>query len=331
MVADMGAYERISSSQAPDWKALVGLADLWRNLLKVSPSGEVHAQPLRAALLSLLAHCPSLNSSDCSGQVWVGLRVERINCLLTHLRKIKRDGEGALGKAAAKLSRQEFQQLQAGLQLLTLKDEESLEKPSSAQPDLGKSGPGKSRDLEKTPRKLKKRDSDDVSLNSFGLPRMFDSPPASKKQRGEPSSSSKDPGVGLEKPSSSLALVPFQPDLVSRRRAGSRVPAKQENLSELLGYSAPAEENKKKKRKKKKRKLLGKAEAAEAEGAEPKAYLLGRTEVGEKMRLIIEVSQSRCPAFSGIIDEIKATLEKEHLTKEEARDLREHLCSQHGC
>ncbi|OLQ05858.1 Ankyrin-1 [Symbiodinium microadriaticum] len=120
-----------------------------------------------------------------TNEVWVGLRVERLTCLLTHLRKIKREGSAALEKAAAKLSRDEFQQLQAGLQLLTLKDE-GLDKPSSAQQDLGKSEPGKSNDLEKSPRKkLKKHDSDDVSLNSFGLPRMFDSPEDSKKKPGK--------------------------------------------------------------------------------------------------------------------------------------------------
>ena len=379
MLCDMGPYEVISTSQAPDFKAMVLLADMWRSLLKISPSGEIHCQPMRSALLSLLSQKPELNKTENSGQVWVGLRVERLTCLLTHLRKTKREGSAALEKAAAKLSRDEFQQLQAGLQLLTLKDE-GLDKPSSAQQDLGKSEPGKSNDLEKSPRKkLKKHDSDDVSLNSFGLPRMFDSPEDSKKKPGKVSSSSTGP-VGLEKASSSLAVVAFEPELVSRRRSGSRVPEK-EDLADLLGYSAdPAKEKKKKKRKRK----LGKAakagaEAGEAEVAEPeaspkakakakgkakadpvpkakakakaspkakgeakakagskgkglakpvrkpwlaitktnasnprRAHLLGRTEAGEKMRLITEVSQKRCP-------------------EEEARDLRESLCSKYGC
>ena len=401
MLCDMGPYEVISSSQAPDFKAMVLLADMWRSLLKISPTGEIHCQPMRSAMLSLLIQKPELNKTENSGQVWVGLRVERLTCLLTHLRKIKREGSAALEKAAAKLSRDEFQQLQAGLQLLTLKDE-GLDKPSSAQQDLGKSEPGKSNDLEKSPRKkLKKHDSDDVSLNSFGLPRMFDSPEDSKKKPGKVSSSSTGP-VGLEKPSSSLAVVAFEPELVSRRRSGSRVPEKKEDLADLLGYSAdPAKEKKKKKKGKRK---LGKAakagaEASEAEVAEPeaspkakakakgkakadpvpkakakakaspkakgkakakagskgkglakpvrkpwlaitktnasnprRAYLQGRTEAGEKMRLITEVSQKRCPDhFEAIIDEIKESLEKDHLTKEEARDLRESLCSKYGC
>ena len=394
MLCDMGPYEVISTSQAPDFKAIVLLADMWRSLLKISPSGEIHCQPMRSALLSLLSQKPELNKTENSGQVWVGLRVERLTCLLTHLRKIKREGPAALEKAAAKLSRDEFQQLQAGLQLLTLKDE-GLDKPSSAQQDLGKSEPGKSNDLEKSPRKkLKKHDSDDVSLNSFGLPRMFDSPEDSKKK---PSSTGP---VGLEKPSSSLAIVAFEPELVSRRRSGSRVPEKKEDLADLLGYSADPAKEKRKKRKRK----LGKAakagaEAGEAEVAEPeaspkakakakgkakadpvpkakakakaspkakgkakakagskgkglakpvrkpwlaitktnasnprRAYLLGRTEAGEKMRLITEVSQKRCPDhFEAIIDEIKESLEKDHLTKEEARDLRESLCSKYSC
>ena len=57
----------------------------------------------------------------------------------------------------------------------------------------------------------------------------------------------------------------------------------------------------------------------------------GTTEKGGKLKLIVEVSGARCPKWhSQMIDEIWTSLEKEALTKSEARDLREKLCKQWG-
>ena len=53
LVADMGSYEHISSQGAPNAKALLGLKDLWVGLLELAPSGSIHSQPLRQALVSL--------------------------------------------------------------------------------------------------------------------------------------------------------------------------------------------------------------------------------------------------------------------------------------
>ena len=58
----------------------------------------------------------------------------------------------------------------------------------------------------------------------------------------------------------------------------------------------------------------------------PRAYLTGTTEKGGKLKLIVEVSGARCPDWHGqIIDEIWTSLEKEALTKSEARALRENF------
>ena len=63
----------------------------------------------------------------------------------------------------------------------------------------------------------------------------------------------------------------------------------------------------------------------------PRAYLTGTTEKGGKLKLIVEVSGARCPDwYSQMIDEIWTSLEKEALTKSEARDLREELCKKWG-
>ena len=59
-----------------------------------------------------------------------------------------------------------------------------------------------------------------------------------------------------------------------------------------------------------------------------RAYLCGTTIANSsKLHLIVEVSAARCPQYSQVIDDIWAAF----LTKLEAKDLKETLCSQHGC
>ena len=62
-----------------------------------------------------------------------------------------------------------------------------------------------------------------------------------------------------------------------------------------------------------------------------RAYLRGYT-AGERIHLIVEVSATRCPDhYIQIIDEIWEALEKNALTKAEAKELREELCHKYGC
>ena len=169
-----------------------------------------------------------------------------------------------MSTAAALLTRSEFLQLQAGLSLVQLKaplEKEPLEKekPSaSASPALGKA------------RDLKQSDSD-VSLNSLGLPKMFDSP---KKEAA----------------SSSCQKAGEDPDRkpwVKLRKTIAQNPKR--------------------------------------------VYLQGTTDGLEKLRLVVEVPERRTPDFEEIIDEIKAALEKDHLTKAEAIAMRERLYAKKGC
>lgn len=341
-VAELGVYEKISASNGPDYSGLANCADMWRALLKVESSGEIHPQPLKVALISLLAEHNHLNKHNYTGQTWVSLRVERINCVLTHLRKIKREGNMQL--AAAKLNREQYNELQAGLQLMKLK-EEALEKAT------GEKGTALENALEKAEgpatKKLKQKDSD-VSMNSMGLPAMFDSPKAASALEKEAVNPLTDLEKSGEACSSKSPCLPLE-GLLSRRRPGSRVPEKQENLQDKLGYTACA------KSKKKKKKASAKACAKKVEkkgqekplekavGRKPwvkihktmaknprRAYLLGSTGL-EKPRLIVEVSEKRCPEFEAVIDDIKAAMQKDHLTKEEALAKREELCAKHGC
>ena len=156
--------------------------------------------------------------------------------------------------------------------------------------------------------------------------------------------------AGLEKPFVSVARA---------RRPGSRVPQKEEYLMEMMGHS-PTPKTLAKKRpaaaleKARHPKAAAKVKAAakaplekgtvEDPGRKPwaklrktvaqnpkRAYLQGTTDGLEKLRLVVEVPESRTPDFEEIIDEIKAALEKDHLTKAEAIAMRERLYAKKGC
>ena len=105
VLKNLGSYEHVSKANCPCPKGLVHTIGLWKSVLKLEPSAEVHPQPLRTALISLLAERPELNCTSSSGQVWANLRMERISCILFHVRKLGREGATA---AAAKLCRDDF-------------------------------------------------------------------------------------------------------------------------------------------------------------------------------------------------------------------------------
>ena len=51
ILQDLGNYECTSKNNAPDAKGLVQTLPLWKGLLRLEKSGEIHAQPLRTALI----------------------------------------------------------------------------------------------------------------------------------------------------------------------------------------------------------------------------------------------------------------------------------------
>ena len=58
VLKNLGSYEHVSKANCPCPKGLVHTIGLWKSVLKLEPSGEVHPQPLRTALISLLAERP---------------------------------------------------------------------------------------------------------------------------------------------------------------------------------------------------------------------------------------------------------------------------------
>ena len=198
-----------------------------------------------------------------------------------------------------------------------------------------------------------KQESSDVSLDAHGFPTMFASPDLSKKA---------EEAKALEKAEEATDNPRSRPN-----RPGDRLVAEQ-SLKEAMGFLPCKAKAKPKALGKAKAKGHGKAKPLEKAKAKAKAlgkavakkpstgsleketrkhwvkirktcaknperaYLCGTTIAGSsKLHLIVEVSATRCPQYSQVIDDIWTALEKEAITKQEAKDLKEKLCSQHGC
>ena len=349
LVQDMGSYEYIGTSSAPDIRGLVRNMDLWVALGKAEPTAEVTPAPLKQALLSLLTNHTEMNNSKHRGEVWVQLRANRITILLAHVRKVKRDGNLALEKAAARLCMADFHLLQNGLKHIQPTPVLPLEK--------GPLEKGKEATPQKGDRRLSKNDSD-VSMDSNGWPK-FESPSKQslKKEQSlekdEQSLGKDEQSLGKDEQSLGKDEQPLEKgevassSLARKRKAGQRLLEKAEDLQEAMGIGLskkPAASPKALGKAKAKPKTLKKAEPLEkgvrkpwvkikktkAEKPIPRAYLQGSTEEGEKLHLIVEVSSKRSDHYEKIIDEIHESLEKDSLTKPEALALREELCSKYG-
>ena len=65
-----------------------------------------------------------------------------------------------------------------------------------------------------------------------------------------------------------------------------------------------------------------------AEKGNVRSYIQGQYEDGP-LHLVVEVTEKKCPHYLKIIEKIKASLEKDHLTKAEALEMRAKLLEQY--
>lgn len=116
---------------------------------------------------------PDVNTTKYSGNVWINLRIERLNCLMYHVRRLAQGTK--LHQAAAKLIKNEFKQLQEILQVVKQREAaDAAEVEKGALPLM---------DIAEKTRSLKKGNSDTshVSMDASGFPCMFASPSSSSK------------------------------------------------------------------------------------------------------------------------------------------------------
>ena len=369
LVKNLGAYEHISRQCAPSPEGILQCHDLVKGLLQSSETAELHPNPVRTALVQLLASDPSLNNKgNFRGEVWASNKQTRICCLLSHVRKLA--GEDNLTSAAAKLTSKQFMTLQILLDLVQAKE-------PAADAGLGKGPKGPTLEKKESSlalvsfekrkaaeeaasssiKKLKKNDSD-VSTDSKGFPTMFaSSNEASPCKAAHPLEKGAD-GPGPARPegytlsrgdrkrreSLKKKEEALEKEKTSQGNASlEKVPS--ESLHGALGYSKkrPAAALEKAKGKaQSKAKALKKAPSEQPQktkwvklrkttGTNPeRCYITGSTEIGGKLKLIVEVSHKRTPHYKAIADTLMARIEEQQLSKEQALELRDELCEAKG-
>ena len=366
LVCDLKGYELLSRNSATNPLALHQLLPLIDALVALECSAEIHAQTMRSALLHLITREPELNTSEFNGSVFVNLRAERISVVLHHFRKLAR-AKTMPSSVIANLTASQFKDLNKTLKKVVLrevpkeialkKDEghkagsskhtlkkESLSKNNleKGQETLKKVKKGilkkKAKTLKKAgsplkkeavdqaivpivpkPRSLKVRVSD-VSLDSDGFPKVLASPQKGvspprlwKKKRGnfQPQASAevhgglKDAMGVLKKPATKKGSLKKE---TSKKQALKKVPLKKVEATE--------------------RKPWDKIYMTTAKKPE-RCYLTGRHSKEEGKFLIVEVTKTMSLQYRFIIGRIKDSLEKEHITKHEAIQMREALCLKH--
>eukprot|EP00438_Fugacium_kawagutii_P025091 Skav213440 [mRNA] locus=scaffold837:100346:101523:- [translate_table: standard] len=304
LLRNMGSYERISKSQAADPRGLVALLPMIQGLVELQPTCEIHTSSLRKAIFSVLLEDGSLNDSKWSGSVWVGLKVERIGVILFHLRRMAGSDMKA---AAACLSGADFLLLKQVVDLINKKEKHLPLTKEVGSPDS----------LDK--RKKLKKEVSDVSLNSDGMPNCFGTPQTSLTKGAVERSPEQSP---LTKGECSNPTLPKPSFLRKRPGQGIGSEAAASALQEELGTSWVLPKNTAGARK-----PWTKLRLTQPRKPPWRVYICGTTNAkGEgKLPLICETTKYGHHLYLEIMQEIKRRLEKDHLTKAEALQLRKHL------
>ena len=314
---------------------------------------------------------PSLNSTKWNGSVWVGLKVERITILLSHMRRLL--GQNEMQACASKLTGAEFLQLQEVVKMIQQKQQVAAD-PTLAEREKGnptlvereKADPALAeREASHTPlperpedaRKLKKEVSE-ATVDSEGFPLALQTPDKSQSPLVK--------GDGVDKGGNDATLQ--QPPSFKRRRKGSLAtqPAATEEGKQRLKDALGIGRAKKAKTKARNHKassstkplVKGKGSRKKkplVKGAKPlvkgaavrkpwaklyvtqtakppwRAYITGTTDPKGKPKLVVETTKRNHPKYKEILQNIKQQLQEEHLTKEEALELRASLYKTHPC
>ena len=353
LLKDFKGYETLSRNSGPDPKALYHALGFVDDLLALEPCGEIHGQPLRNGLLSLLTSNPHWNCTKQTGSVWVHMRSERINVLLFHVRKLARSGLSAAFASA--LTSLEYQRLQETLAKVELPDAavvplekgKQQEVPLEKEKDMEKKTKKRKEDEEeaplengrssgsKDPAPLKKgkglkKTLSDVSLDSDGFPKALKSPPKPKPGRlfkkrvgqkrpldalsaGGEEDNREAMGFSVRKKPAASSAKPLKKGTKEPLKKGTKEPLKK-GTKAAANMSGPGPWLK-----------LHKVMAAKPQ----RAYILGTKSSEVKPKLVVEVSQTMSKKYSFVIDKIKDALQAQNLSKEEAKDLRKKLCEKY--
>lgn len=312
LIRDFRTYESITAQGATDPKGLYLLLDFVEDVLEISPQCEIHAQPLRNALLRLLTSKPALNTTKHSGSIWTHQRSERISVILSHMRRLARSGIN--NKCAADLTSVQLNRMSKALEKVQLRSQDQ---------------PLPCDDESPQPKKKLKKEDTNVSLDSQGYPLFLKTPQPDADEKVTPEKvegNNAAPSRLLQKRHSqgrigTTAILDTnlrEAVLGNTKKNVLRRPAAAKKATPQKKPAAASESGKKPWLK------ISRTNASKPE----RAYLCGTKTLGEKSTLIIEVSRRMSSQYCLIIGKIKEALEKDHLDKAGARALRQELCQQ---
>lgn len=349
LLVNFKGYETLSRNNGVDPKGLLHALDFINDVLELEPTAEIHAQPLRNSLLAMLTEKPQMNDTAMGGSLWVHMRSERINVVLFHVRRLARSGANQACVSA--LSGVELSKLQNTLRKVVLTEEEPTglplqkgakpltngEEPKPLKEGNQEADEGDDEEVQPHRTKKLKVNPSDVSCDSKGFPSMLKTPPK-HKEAGPSRLLKKRVGQAQQ-----VAAVEADPDLRGKlglerkqlkRPAAAREPKAASGASV---YKRPAsQENTLAKGKKpaaNKAALEGPGpwvKLQKVSGSKPeRCYVLGTKVAGEVPRLIVEVTKKMTKKYSWVLDRIIESLEKENLSKEQAKELRTKLCQRY--
>ena len=345
LLQNMGPYEQISKSQSCNPQGLVHMLPLTKGLVGLEKTCEVHSACLRRAMFQLLVTDASINNSKFNGAVWIGLRIERLGVIMFHMRRLAKSN---LNLCAARLSGAQFVQLQEVVQMIEHKE-------ANGQVAFLDKREAKDQDVKETESKRLKKEISDVSVDSEGFPKCFATPehekmslPALALGDEEPltKGKSKEPLTkgDTEQSQGIPSFLRRRPGQLLAKGSPKEPAALQESLGIVAKKPACKKPGKKKKEKKKgplakgdtkttpapsSRKPWTKLQVTQTKKPPFRIYICGTTEKHGKGKkhLIVECTKAKHSQYVAIMSEIKRRLETEHLTKEEAINLRAELCS----
>ena len=168
-ISSFGIYEHQSTSSQPCGKGLLALKEFILETAQAKPSCELPIGDVKKALGRLVFTRASVNKSIYNNQLWRGLRQERVTCILNHVRRLRRD-EDRLRQVCLKLTASETLALQNLLSSVKLGS-------GAGTGDQAQDSDQETVFHEETSDKRSlKQNSSDVSVDSLGFPKMFDSP-----------------------------------------------------------------------------------------------------------------------------------------------------------
>ena len=356
LLKNLGSYEHISTSQGCDPKGLVKILPLVQALVDLEGTCEIHPSCLRKGIFSVLMQEPRLNDTKYSGNVWTNLKIERITVILSHVRRLA--GPSGLKQCAARLSGAEYLQLQEVVEKVSKKAaavseagvlpvEESpltkrrLKKEISDVSLNSRGMPNRfgtpESENEKSPLTERVGNGSLTKGASSSRPKamakpsfirrrpgqtMFAARPEEKKEmfKGE-LALTKEKGkkkVLTKKPASLTKGGGSKGKAISLTKGGG---SKGKAISLSKGGGSKAGSDAKPAERKKWQKLM----VTSTKKPPFRTYICGTTEHKGKLSLIVETTERRHPMYQEILAEIKRRLEKDHLTKAEAIDLRQAL------